>query len=630
MAYKIQENFKAETVALIQLVNGNERFKIPEFQRGYSWKPKEEILTFLNDILDAKHTSDDPDSQVSSYFIGPIITYQENDSSQHLIIDGQQRFTTIILIITALRDLLKNSKNEAHLEYDGYLNYSDKTLAGQQRKETRLTLSNRDTKKYFEELISVEQPKDLYMDGDAEKLDNAYKFIKNYLGNAEHGLTGEEQEALDFVNFLLNNTGLTWIQAGDLDQSLMVFERMNYRGKDLSISDLIKYYLFTGKSLDDLGEDTKKIETKWDNLKKQLSKGENSKYPKLDRFFKYFITSRYLEKGVLQEKKIIEWIKNEDKKNNLKIASNPLEFLENLEYEMTDYVNILKKRYPENLDISENSIYLKRLSSFGKEIRQHLPILLAASREKYSKEDYDYLCSSIENLAFVWKLTKSQWNEVEKNLSDWCTQIRNGVPLEEFVENNIVRLIKTKAKDIPEELKNMEEKNKTLTKYLLVRIEHHLREQMKIPFELWNWGKGGVLELEHILPEKFLDESIPDGKTREYMESLVWDIGNLTLLTPYPNNAANNDPVKSKFDNNTYQNSQYIISQTIQSENFEYESKKATKGQRKYLTKLEQKPISLTKNLWTEKQVNDRRKFYIKILNDILFGVDSKLILKSK
>ena len=153
---------------------------------------------------------------------------------------------------------------------------------------------------------------------------------------------------------------------------------------------------------------------------------------------------------------------------------------------------------------------------------------------------------------------------------------------------------------------------------------------MKIPFELWNWGKGGVLELEHILPEKFLDESIPDGKTREYMESLVWDIGNLTLLTPYPNNAANNDPVKSKFDNNTYQNSQYIISQTIQSENFEYESKKATKGQRKYLTKLEQKPISLTKNLWTEKQVNDRRKFYIKILNDILFGVDSKLILKSK
>ena len=123
----------------------------------------------------------------------------------------------------------------------------------------------------------------------------------------------------------------------------MVFERMNYRGKDLSISDLIKYYLFTGKSLDDLGEDTKKIETKWDNLKKQLSKGENSKYPKLDRFFKYFITSRYLEKGVLQEKKIIEWIKNEDKKNNLKIASNPLEFLENLEYEMTDYVNILKK-----------------------------------------------------------------------------------------------------------------------------------------------------------------------------------------------------------------------------------------------------------------------------------------------
>ncbi len=630
MAYNIQENFQSKTVALIQLVNGNDKFKIPEFQRAYSWTPKQEILTFLNDILDAKYSSEAIDSSFNSYFIGPIITYQEDKSSQHLIIDGQQRFTTIILVITALRDLLKQVENPAYMEYDGYLNYSDKTLAGQQKKETRLTLSNRDSKKYFDELISTEKPIDLYMEGDAEKLDNAYTFIKNYIGSQDYGLSGEEQEALEYVNFLLNNTGLTWIQAGDLDQSLMVFERMNFRGKDLSTSDLIKYYLFTGKSLDDLGEDTKKIETKWDNLKKQLSKGEKSKYPKLDRFFKYFITSRYLEKGVLQEKKIIEWIKNEDKRNNLKIASNPIEFLDYLESEMTDYVNILQKRYPSNINLTENSIYLRRLSSFGKEIRQHLPILLAASREKYNKEEYDYLCSAIENLAFVWKLTKSQWNEVEKNLSDWCTQIRNGVPVQEFVENNIVRLIKTKTNDISEELRDMKEKNKTLTKYLLVRIEHHLREQMKMPFELWNWSKGGVLELEHILPERFLDESIPKGKSRSIMDSLVWDIGNLTLLTPYSNNAANNDPVKSKFENNTYKNSQYIISQTIQSENFEYKSKKATKGQRKHLTRLDQQPIILTDGLWANEQIKQRRIFYIKVLNEILFGTESKLILKTK
>ena len=106
MKYSIEDNFKASTVALVQLVNANDKFKIPEFQRPYSWKSKEQILTFLNDILDAKHSSEDPESIVDNYFIGPIITYQEGKGSENLIIDGQQRFTTIILIITALRDLL--------------------------------------------------------------------------------------------------------------------------------------------------------------------------------------------------------------------------------------------------------------------------------------------------------------------------------------------------------------------------------------------------------------------------------------------------------------------------------------------------------------------------------------------
>ena len=84
---------------------------------------------------------------------------------------------------------------------------------------------------------------------------------------------------MDFVNFMLNNIGLTWIRCSDLDQALMVFERMNYRGEPLSISDLIKYYLFTGQSLDDLGEDTKKIQEMWTNIKKKLEKGENTKIP---------------------------------------------------------------------------------------------------------------------------------------------------------------------------------------------------------------------------------------------------------------------------------------------------------------------------------------------------------------
>lgn len=627
MQYSIQDNFKADTIALIQLVNANDKFKIPEFQRAYSWKPNEHIKTFLNDILDAKHSAEDPDSVINNYFIGPIITYQEGEGSENLIIDGQQRFTTIILIIAALRDLLMAINNNSYEEYDSFLNYSDRSLAGKIKKESRLSLSNRDAKQYLEELISIEDIKSIHSSSDALNLDKAYKYIKKYIGDPDEGLSGDEQEAMDFVNFLLNNVGLTWIKCRDLDQALMVFEKMNYTGQPLSISDLIKYYLFTGKTLDDLGEDTKKIEEMWTTLKKKLEKGENTKNPKLDRFFKYYITSRYMEKGVLQEKKIIEWIKNEDKKNNLKIASNPVVFLRNLDDEMSNYVSILKKRYPDYLDKDENVMELRRLSSFGKEIRQHLPILLSATRAEYSQSDYEKLCSAIENLAFVWKVTKSQWNEVEKNLADWSYKIRNNVPVDEIIDENILKLTKSKAKDLAGDLRDMSDKNKTLIKYTLVRMEHYLRDTMKLPKEWWNWGEGGVLELEHILAERYTKDSIPSDETGN-IDHLIWRFGNLTILEPYSNGSANNLPVKDKFEKNFYQNSFYVLTQLIQTSEISYKSKKVTTGYKKHLTNLEHQPVNLSKGYWLETQIASREKLYFKILNNILFGSESKQIIK--
>ena len=441
------------------------------------------------------------------------------------------------------------------------------------------------------------------------------------------GLSGDEQEAMDFVNFLLNNVGLTWIRCGDLDQALMVFEKMNYTGEPLSISDLIKYYLFTGRTLDDLGEDTKKIEEMWTTLKKKLEKGENTKNPKLDRFFKYFITSRYMEKGVLQEKKIIEWIKNEDKKNNLKIASNPVPFLRNLDDEMSNYVSILKKRYPDYMNKDENIMELRRLSSFGKEIRQHLPILLSATRAKYSQKDYEKLCSAIENLSFVWKVTKSQWNEVEKNLADWSYKIRNNVPVDEIIDENIMKLTKSKAKDLAGDLRDMSDKNKTLVKYTLVRMEHYLRDSMKIPKEWWNWGDGGVLELEHILAERYTQDSIPP-EVKGNIDHLIWRFGNLTILEPYSNGTANNLPVKDKYEKEFYKSSFYILSQLMQTSEISYKSKKVTTGYKKHLTKLEHKIIPLSKGYWIENQIEAREKFYFKILNSVLFGADSKQLIK--
>tara|TARA_B100002019_G_scaffold293382_1_gene320606 strand:+ start:2381 stop:4285 length:1905 start_codon:yes stop_codon:yes gene_type:complete len=629
MAYSIEENFKAVTKPIISLINGNDKFVIPEFQRDYSWK-KAQIETFLKDILDSKYTADNPNTPQETYFLGPVITYQETGSNDHLIIDGQQRITTIVLTVAALRDLLVKYENKLSEDYDKMLVYEDKSFAGKFTKTSRLVVSNRDSKKYIEELLDINnQNLEPHVEGASVNLHEAYKLIIRFLTSEEFT---ELEDVISFVNHMLNNTGITWITATDLDQALLVFERMNYRGDPLSMSDLIKYYLFTGKSLDDLGDDTEKIGEMWTTITKKLIKVEG-KNAKLDRFFKYFITSRYMSSGVLQEKNLINWIKNEEKNNpKFNVSQKPILFLKELDKEMDNYISILRRSYPPTIKLrdDEDSKVLpqRRISTFGKELKQHLPLLMAAARRGVTKDEYDKLASAIENLAFVMKLTKSQWNDVEKQLAKWCDSIRNEVPIDEFIENEIIRLIKTKTDEISSALKYMDENKRIFTKYILLRMENHLRDTLKMGVEWYNWGKNGVLELEHILSINHKKTAIPndkDGKPleSEVIESWKWRLGNMTILTPYANKDAKNDDPAIKLKNEVFKDSSYLLSKSIQTDVME--SKQARGGgQQKKLNLFAHKTISLSKNYWTEKQISEREKFYYSIFNDILFNGDKK------
>jgi len=81
-------------------------FKIPRFQRPYSWD-RENIDDFWNDIV---VNSD------SDYFIGSMVVYKPDHSDVSFVVDGQQRLTTIIMILAALRNAFrKNGSNDLAL-----------------------------------------------------------------------------------------------------------------------------------------------------------------------------------------------------------------------------------------------------------------------------------------------------------------------------------------------------------------------------------------------------------------------------------------------------------------------------------------------------------------------------------
>ena len=619
---KIENLFHAETVKLLKLFTGNHKFLVPDFQREYDWGTGKsgEVTTFLEDIMDAKNSD-----YIDTYYLGPIITYQENEDSNspHILIDGQQRFTTLILVLCAMRDLLKTDeeKDPEYKDFKDYILFEDKSSARRADREVhqRLNLSNRDAQLFIDNLSSDSFDEGEYenLEGAALKLEKAYSHCLKYLKANDFGIASDVNEALDYMNFLLDNVGITWITAKNIDQALIVFERMNDRGKDLSISDLIKYNLFTGKTIEELGEASAEINTRWTTITKNLGKIERSKYPKMDRFLRFYFLAKYKDKGKLNTSEIVNWVKDPKIQTKIKIKSAPLKFVKDLEKNIELLKNITEAKLYSDNEVTIDSLVRKR--SFASDVKQHIPLLMAASYAKPSKEEYEKLCNAIENLSLAIKLTKGQWNTIEEKLAEWCKQLRTGIPIDEFIEKYINREILDRVDEMSFAMKNLESHNRSLRKYLLLRMEVHLRNRAQIPVEWYDWSKDGVLEEEHILPRNFLDESIPPNTSQDDLLNLVWRFGNLTILTPKPNGEGSNKPVKAKYDQKIFSKSVYYLTNLIQNDSIEYESE-SKKGHNRILRDFEITPIELTKGYWTEEQILLRENTYYKIFDEIFFG----------
>ena len=105
----MQFDSKKEYIA--KLLGEGQKFIIPEYQRPYRWT-KDECETLWNDILGVFGDG----SKVEEYFLGSIVTY-ENDNKELEIIDGQQRITTFTLLFRAFYECLKPEFKTARADY---------------------------------------------------------------------------------------------------------------------------------------------------------------------------------------------------------------------------------------------------------------------------------------------------------------------------------------------------------------------------------------------------------------------------------------------------------------------------------------------------------------------------------
>jgi uncharacterized protein with ParB-like and HNH nuclease domain/predicted transport protein len=259
---------KAQDLQFTQLIQGAKQFIIPIFQRTYSWD-ESHCEQLWNDIMRVGG-----DSNQESHFIGSAVYIPEQNIgaaiSRWLVIDGQQRITTLTLLLLAFMRRLQNEKLErpvsaAEVEDYFLLNRYGKE---EQRYKMLLTRTDKDT------LIALLDGKDAPETASQRVLEN-FKFFTERIADADLEVVYQGIQKLMIVDVAL--------QQG-LDNPQMIFESMNSTGKALTQADLIRNFVLMALPLE---QQTRLYNDYWRPM--EVLFGAESYNILFDEFMRFFL-----------------------------------------------------------------------------------------------------------------------------------------------------------------------------------------------------------------------------------------------------------------------------------------------------------------------------------------------------
>ncbi len=269
---------EAKQAQLLELLDGKRQFNIPIYQRTYSWQLKQ-CEQLLEDIVKIGDSTTDS----SSHFIGSIVYFKPGNSpitsvSELLVIDGQQRLTTVSLLLLAVTHFLEKH-TEITLEDESWQEVRETYLINKHRQDDskyKLLLTKKDKNTYINLINEIE-----IIEGSADcskrVLEN-YKFFKNKL------LAGNIQVIYRGIKKLIV---VVVVLEREKDNPQLVFESLNSKGLDLSQSDLIRNYILMGQSIP---EQNDLYEKYWYPMEQSF--GENIGY--IASFIRDYLTMKEL------------------------------------------------------------------------------------------------------------------------------------------------------------------------------------------------------------------------------------------------------------------------------------------------------------------------------------------------
>lgn len=529
-----------------QLVGNGIIYSVPRFQRDYSWTAIEwdDLWQDIEGLFE--------EGGEKEHYMGYLVL-QSKDSKNFDVIDGQQRLTTLSILVLAflgnlkklIEDDLEPEKNQQRLDQlrGTFIGYLDPvTLIP----KSKLNLNRNNNNLYQTYLVPLETAPKRNLKATEHLMRKAYdwffsavkqKFSSNRRGDA----------LAQYIDTLSDKLFFTVIKVNDELNAYKVFETLNARGVKLSSTDLLKNYLFA--VVHNHGSDEREmteLDNRWERLVGLI--GSDS----LPDFLRTYWNS---QNKFVRHSELFKRIRES-------ISSKGEVFSLMRDLESSAHIFAALPSGEDVLWTNEQKKYIKTLRMFN--VRQLYPLLLSGYK-KFSESDFTSLLRSCCIISFRYNIIGNlAANEQERVYNRLAVELStNSINTLQDLTIALGTLYvsddRFRADFSEKELRTTQARNKRIVRYILFEIEKHVSNNA-YDFESDSYN------LEHIMPES-IQEGWDNIEDRDH-DQFVYRLGNMTILDKSVNRDLGNADFLTK--KAKYQESEFSLTRRVANENSEW------------------------------------------------------------